>query len=105
MSALVTLTQFIVTGVYEARNSSQCHADLHNVGAPEVLLDGVDQQQDELMVLMQHQGDGQISHTLLKQRRLLREFNRVYVAEWSGVTEHFAVNYSDQILFHLFLQS
>lgn len=63
-------------------------------------MDGVDQQHDELVVLVQQQGHGKVPDPLLQQRGLPGKLDGVDVAKRDLVAQHLAVDQPHQQLLH-----
>mmetsp|Transcript_17444 Transcript_17444/g.42064 ORF Transcript_17444/g.42064 Transcript_17444/m.42064 type:complete len:276 (+) Transcript_17444:970-1797(+) len=87
-------------GAYQARHGAQGGANLPGVGALQVPLKRVDQQDEQLRPLLEEEARGEVPHLLLDQRRVLGHVDGVDVPEVHGVSEHFAVHHSNTQFLH-----
>lgn len=69
----------------------------------EVLLNGINNQDDQIVILVQEQSDGQIPSSFKDQIVIVGHLDGVDVAKGGVVAEHLDVDETNDILFHLAL--
>lgn len=85
----------------EFADSGEGSADDEIVVRAEVLLDGVDDKDDEVMVLVEEEGHGEVAGALEKEGVVVSHLDGVDITEGGVVTEHLDIDEADEILFHL----
>lgn len=83
-----------------ARGGERC-ADDEVVVRPEVLLDGVDHEDDEVVALVEEERDGEVAGPLERERLVVGHLDGVDVAEGGVVAEHLCVDEAEEELLHL----
>lgn len=73
------------------------------VGA-EILLDGVDDENDEVVVVGEEESDGEIASALEEETVVVGHLDGVDVSEGGVVAEHLHVDEADEVLLHLALR-
>ena len=89
-------------GVEDEVEGSQAHHHFVDVGAVQILLDGGDQHDGEVGVLVEEQRTQQIPDPLQNQVFALSQVDRLDVGEGGRVPQHLDVQRPDQVLFELF---
>lgn len=71
------------------------------VVGPEVLLDGVDDEDDEVVALVDEERDGEVAGALEREGLVVGHLDGVDVAEGGVVAEHLGVDEAEEELLHL----
>jgi hypothetical protein len=71
------------------------------VVGPEVLLDGVDDEDDEVVALVDEERDGEVPRALERERLVVGHLDGVDVTEGGVVAEHLGVDEAEEELLHL----
>jgi hypothetical protein len=83
-----------------ARGGERC-ADDEVIVRPEVLLDGVDHEDDEVVAFVEKERDSEVTGPLERERLVVGHLNGVDVAEGGVVAEHLGVDEAEEELLHL----
>lgn len=85
----------------EAAGGGERGADDEVVVGPEVLLDGVDDEDDEVVALVDEERDGEVAGALEREGLVVGHLDGVDVAEGGVVAEHLGVDEAEEELLHL----
>jgi hypothetical protein len=87
----------------EAARSGECCADDEVVVRPEVLLDGVDHEDedDKVVSLVEEERNGEVPGPLERERLVVGHLNGVDVTEGGVMAEHLGVDEAEEELLHL----
>lgn len=85
----------------EAAGGGERGADDEVVVGPEVLLYGVDDEDDEVVALVEEEGDGEVARALEREGLVVGHLDGVDVAEGGVVAEHLGVDEAEEELLHL----
>lgn len=85
----------------KATRSSEGSAYDEVVVRPEVLLDGVDNEDDEVVPLVKKERDGEVAGPLERERLVVGHFDGMDVAKGGVMAEHLGVDEAEQELLHL----
>lgn len=83
-----------------ARGGERC-ADDEVVVRPEVLLDGVDHEDDKVVALIEEKRDGEVAGSFERERFVVGHLDGMDVAEGGIVAEHLGVDEAEEELLHL----
>lgn len=87
--------------VNQPADGVQGGADDEIIIRPQILLDRIDDQDDQIMVLVEEESHREIARPLERQRVVVRHLDGVDVAEGGVVAEHLHVDEADDVLLHL----
>mmetsp|Transcript_10006 Transcript_10006/g.29690 ORF Transcript_10006/g.29690 Transcript_10006/m.29690 type:complete len:280 (+) Transcript_10006:1096-1935(+) len=87
--------------VHQTAHRCQCGADLDVVGALQIPLHGVNEEQHELVILVQEQIGGEVTDPLRKQAFLVGQLDSVDVGEACIVPQHLTIHSPNHVLLHL----
>jgi len=89
--------------VDEAADGVEGGADDEVVIGGEILLDGVNDEDDKVVIVAEEECDGEVAGALEEERVIVSHLDGVNVAEGGVVAEHLDVEEADDVLLHLAL--